>query len=328
MARFFLAVAFGCAALTFVIAAPPAAPDAPKAKAAGAAPGPVPGTEPPTGAPGPVTVERGVLYDTIEKQKLYLDIARPKGDGPHPCVVILHGGAWIGGSRKDVSVGDKGKNGKPEPSILEDVAARGYVAVAPSYRLAPRFPFPAQIQDARAAVRFLRANAKTYGIDPAKFAAAGFSAGGHLALLLGLADKVDGWDAGGNRDQSSRVQCVVDYFGPTDLSLYAVSPAVEDAYMVPVFGKAVKTDPEVYKKASPISYVSKTAPPVLVLHGTFDLIVPIIHSETLLKKLTDAGATAEMITVRAEGHGWSGANFTRTLNDSLKFLDAHLKGKK
>ncbi len=313
MNRFFLAAAFGFAALTVVIAAP----DAPKAKT----------TEPAPNSP-PVKIERSVLYDTIEKQKLYLDIARPKEGGPYPCVVIFHGGAWVGGSRKDVSLGDKGKNGTIEPSILEDVAARGYVAVAPSYRLAPKFPFPAQIQDARAAVRFLRANAKTYDIDPEKIAAAGFSAGGHLALLLGLADKVNGWDAGGNLDQSSRVQCVVDYFGPADLSLYSASPAVEDAYMVPVFGKAVKTDPEVYKKASPISYVSKAAPPVQILHGTFDLIVPIIHSENLLKKLTGAGAEAEMITVRGEGHGWTGRTFARTLNDSLKFLDAHLKGKK
>ena len=275
-----------------------------------------------------MNVERGVLYDTIDQYKLYLDIAMPKEGGPYPCVVLFHGGAWRGGSRKEISEGYKRKDGRVEPSALEDIAARGYVAVAPSYRLAPKFQFPAQIQDARAAVRFLRANAKEYGIDRDKFAAAGFSAGGHLALLLGLADKVEGWDAGGNLEQSSRVQCVVDFFGPADLSLYAVSPALEDAYMVPVFGKACKTDPDVYKKASPITYVSKTAPPTLIIHGTFDLIVPIIHSENLEKKLKDAGAKVEMITVRGEGHGWTGPTLTRTVNDALKFLDANLKGKK
>src|SRR5262249_13810267 len=159
--------------------------------------------------------------------------------------------------------GDKGKDGKIKSSLLEDVAARGYVAVAPSYRLAPKFQFPAQIQDARSSVRFLRANAKEYNLDPNKIASAGISAGRHPALVLGLADKVDGWDAGGNTEQSCRVQCVVDFFGPADLSLYSNSPGVEDGYMVPVFGKSCKTDPEVYKKASPITYVSKTAPPVL-----------------------------------------------------------------
>jgi acetyl esterase/lipase len=276
----------------------------------------------------PVKVEKNVLYDTIDGQKLYLDVAVPKDGGPHPCVVIFHGGAWRAGSRKDLSASDRTRDGKYVPSVIEDVAARGYVAVSASYRLAPKFQFPAQIQDARAAVRFLRANAKEYGIDRDKIAAAGFSAGGHLALLLGLADKVDGWDAGGNTGESSRVQCVVDFFGPSDLSLYAASEALQDAYMVPVFGKACKTDPEVYKKASPVTYVSKAAPPVLMVHGTFDLIVPIIHSETLEKKLKDAGATTELISVRGEGHGWNGATFARTTNDALKFLDAHLKGKK
>ncbi len=275
-----------------------------------------------------VKVEKNILYDTIDGQKLYLDLAMPKEGGPYPCVVMFHGGAWRGGSRKDLSLGERTKDGKYIPSPMEDVAARGYVAVSASYRLAPKFQFPAQIQDARAAVRFLRANAKEYGIDRDKIAAAGFSAGGHLALLLGLADKVEGWDAGGNTGESSRVQCVVDFFGPTDLSLYSTSPALEDAYMVPVFGKACKTDPEVYKKASPINYVSRTAPPTLIVHGTFDLIVPVIHSENLEKKLKDAGATVELITVRGEGHGWSGPTFTRTVNDALKFLDTHLKGKK
>ena len=310
MKRLLLAAALSLAALTSVIAAPPEAPEAPKAKAAD---------------PLAVKVERNVLYDTIDNQKLRLDVAMPAEGGPYPCVVLFHGGAWRGGSRQDLSVGDKDRNGKFAPSLIEEVASRGYVAVSASYRLAPKYPFPAQIQDARSAVRFLRANAKDYGIARDRIAAGGFSAGGHLALLLGLAEKVDGWDTGANLDQSSRVQCVVDFFGPSDLSLYSVSPAVEDAYLVPVFGKACKTDPDVYKKASPITYASKTAPPVLILHGTFDFIVPIIHSENLQKKLKDAGTTVELITVSGEGHGWNGKTLARTTNDALKFLDANLK---
>jgi acetyl esterase/lipase len=317
-----LFAAVGLAALTStVISAPPAEPGAaPKARAE-PAPAPVP-------EPLPVKVERGVLYDTIDQYKLYLDVARPKEGGPYPCVVMFHGGAWMGGNRKDLSVGGKTKDGTVAPSIMERVASRGYVAVSASYRLAPKYQFPAQIQDARAAVRFLRANAKEYGIDRDKFAACGFSAGAHLALLLGLSDKVDGWDAGSNLGESSRVQCVVDFFGPTDLSLYSRSPGLEDGYMVPVFGKACKTDPEVYKKASPMTYASKNAPPVLLIHGTFDLIVPVIHSENLEQKLKDTGASAELITVRGMGHGWGEPTLTRTINDALKFLDARLKGKK
>ena len=171
------------------------------------------------------------------------------------------------------------------------------------------------------------AKAKDHNIDRDKFAAVGFSAGGHLALLLGMADKVDGWDIGDNTEESARVQCVVDYFGPTDLSLYNTA-AIEDAYLVPVFGKAAKTDKEIYKRASPISYVAKSSPPVLLMHGTFDVVVPVIHSESLHKKLKDAGATSELITLFGEGHGWTGRTSTKTTNETLKFLDTHLKGKK
>jgi acetyl esterase/lipase len=275
----------------------------------------------------PVKVQRDILYETIDKQKLYLDLAMPKEGGPYPCVVMFHGGAWLTGSRRDLSVGDRGKNGKVLPSVIELVASHGYVVVSVGYRLAPKFQFPAQIEDARSAVRFLRANAKKYNIQPNEIAAMGFSAGGHLALLLGLANNVKSWDVGNNTNESTQVQCVVDYFGPTDLSLYANSPGLEDAYLVPVFGKACKTDPDVYKKASPISYVSKDAPPILMIHGTFDLIVPIIHSENLLKKLKGVGTTAKLITVSGEGHGWVGLEATRTTNEAITFLNAHLKKK-
>jgi dipeptidyl aminopeptidase/acylaminoacyl peptidase len=185
------------------------------------------------------------------------------------------------------------------------------------------------IEDTRAAVRFLRAGAKTYKIDPDKFAAAGFSAGGHLALLCGMADKDAGFDVGDNLDVGGKVQCVVSFFGPTDLSLYAATPGIEDGYIVPVFGKEVKTDPKVYKRASPITYVAKDAPPTLLLHGTFDFVVPIKHSEVLHKALTDAGATTEMITIPFGGHGgWGERDMVKATDATFKFLDTHLKGKK
>jgi len=321
MMRLGFVLVLGLAVLSSTVGAPPeAAPPVPPLKAEKVE------------APAPqlleVKVERNIEYDTIDGQKLYLDLAMPKAEGKYPCVVMFHGGAWTGGSRGDLSVGGKDKNGKALPSLIEEVAARGYVVASVGYRLAPKHKFPAQIQDARAAVRFLRANAKQYNIDPDKFAAAGFSAGGHLALLLGMADKVEGWDAGSNTDQSAKVQCVVDFFGPTDLSLYSATPSLEDAYLVPVFGKDAKTDPKIYQKASPITYASKNTPPTLILHGNFDLIVPIIHSENLVKKLQAEKVPVEMISVRGEGHGWSGPAFTRTFNDSIKFLDTHLKGKK
>lgn len=275
----------------------------------------------------PVKVEKGIPFSTAGGEKLLLDLAAPTVGGPYPAVLLLHGGAWSLGSRTDLSRNGRDKELKPTPSLIETVAARGYVAVSASYRLAPKHKFPAHIDDARTSVRFLRANAKKFNLDPDKIAAGGFSAGGHLALLLGTADN-SSFENAEYSDQSSRVQCVVSFFGPSDLSLYGASEGLEDIYMVPLLGKACKTDPAVYKKASPIDYVTKDDPPVLMLHGTADFVVPIIHSERMLKKLQDAGVTAELIAVKGAGHGWSGPVAAKTTQDALKFLDEHLKGKK
>lgn len=273
--------------------------------------------------PVAVKVERNIPFTTAGGEKLMLDLAAPKEGGPYPAVLMLHGGAWSLGTRKDLSVADK----TGTPSIIEQIAARGYVVASASYRLAPKHKFPAQIEDARTAVRFLRANSKTYNLDPEKIGAGGFSAGGHLALLLGLADK----DAFKNDDlpeHSSRVNCVVSFFGPTDLSLYSASEGIEDAYMVPFLGKACKTDKTVYAKASPLEYVTKDDPPVRMIHGTADFVVPILHSERLLKKLQDTGVKSDLITMRGEGHGWDGKAATKSTDDAVQFLDEHLKGKK
>lgn len=280
-------------------------------------------------SPPAVTVEKSVRYATVGGEKLLLDIAIPPGDGPFPCVVCFHGGAWQLGSRKDLSGTWRDKNGKLMPSWIEVIAAKGYVAASVSYRLAPKNKFPAMVEDARAAVRFLRASARTYKINPDQFAALGFSAGGHLALLLGMCDKSAGFDVGENLSVSGQVQCVVDFFGPTDLALYAKSEGIEDGYLVPVFGKACKTDPGIFKKASPVTYVCKDAPPILLLHGTLDLIVPVKHSEILYKALTDAGATPEIHTVSLAGHGgWNDRDMQKAQEVVFRFLDRHLKGKK
>ena len=242
---------------------------------------------------------------------------------------MLHGGAWQLCSRGELTVGQRDVNGKLVPSWIEQAAQKGYVAATVSYRLAPKHKFPAMIEDARSAVRFLRANAKKYKIDVEKFAAMGTSAGPHLSLLCGLCDKSAGFDVGDNLECSGRVQCVIDFFGPTDLKLYAASEGLEDGYIVPVFGEKVKTDAAVYKKISPITYVCKDSPPGLMLHGTFDVVVPIKHSESLLKAMKDAGATAELVTVSFGGHGgWTPKEMAKPTAEVFKFLDTHLKGKK
>jgi acetyl esterase/lipase len=270
-----------------------------------------------------------ITYGTLGGEKLQLDIVRPNKPGPHPCVVCFHGGAWQMGTRRDPTRLSLGypfwKEPNRELGIMEKLAEQGYVVASVSYRFVPKHKFPAPIEDAKTAVRFLRTNAKKYDIDPDQFAALGFSAGGHSALMLGLTDSSAGFDGDLYPGVSSQVQCVVDFFGPTDLSLYAESEGLVDSFMVPFLTKQCKTDPTCYKRASPLEYVTKNAPPTMVIHGTVDLLVPIIHSERLVKKMKAAGVETEFLPMQWKGHGWSGPAVRESALASLDFLNKHLK---
>lgn len=292
---------------------------------ASAIPAPSPAAEP---ARAP-SVQFNVTYATVDGEKLQLDLALPATPGPHPCVVCLHGGAWRMGSRRDLSrPGSWADCGFPGKSLLEVLADRGFAAASVSYRLAPRSKFPAQIQDARTAVRYLRTNADKLGIDPARIGAMGFSAGGHLASLLGTADDtVTAFDTDLYPGQSNRVACVVDFFGPSDLSLYGATPGVEKVYFVPLLGGPLAEKPELYRRASPIDYVTKDDPPFLIVHGTADVIVPMIHSERLHDKLVKAGVKAELLAVKGKGHGWFGEPAMETTESAIKFLNANMPAK-
>ena len=215
-----------------------------------------------------------------------------------------------------------------EFSLLEMLARKGYAAASVSYRLAPQSKFPAQIEDAKTSVRFLRTNAKKYDLDTDRFAALGFSAGGHLAALLGTTDSTAGFDGKLYPGVSSQVQTVIDYFGPTQLALFAETPGVADIFMVPLLGKECRTDAKCYTKASPIEYVSKAAPPTLIIHGNLDFIVPIIHSERFHEKLKAAGVKTEFLVMKGKGHGWTGDATETSAKALVKFLDENLKAVK
>lgn len=278
-----------------------------------------------------VRTERDIPFATVNGEKLMLDIARPKSPGPYPVLVGFHGGAWKYGSRRDLSkpvsnLWDFGATGPR--SLIEVVAESGYVVVSASYRLAPANKWPAPLEDAKTAIRFLKANAKKYDIDPGKVGVFGFSAGGHIAALLGTVDKDAGFEGSLYPGQTSTVNCVVDYFGPTDMTLYAESAGLEKSFMVPFLGAKFADKPDVYKQASPINYVSKDDPPFLIMHGTADLIVPIIHSERFLDKLKAADVPARLVSVKGKGHGWEGQPAIDCRKDAIKFFDEHLKAKK
>lgn len=278
----------------------------------------------------PVAVERDILYAVHNGEKMLLDIARPAKPGPHPCVVCLHGGAWKFGKKDHLSRTSRYLDvefGSGKKSLIEWFAGEGYIAVSVGYRLMPKHKFPAPVEDAKTAIRFLRANAAKFDIDPDAIGIVGYSAGGHIAALVGTTTPDAGFEGTLYREQSSRVNCVVDFFGPTDLTLYTEAEGVEAAIFKPLLGSRYRDNPEIYRKASPIEHVSKDAPPFLILHGTADILVPIIHSERFHKKLLDAGVKSEMKTLSGEGHGWTGDVAIQTMGMVTKFLAANLKSK-
>ncbi len=248
---------------------------------------------------------------------LKLDLAMPAdGDGPFPTVVCVHGGGWVGGDRKQMG------------QTIHALARRGYVAVSPDYRLAPHDRFPAQVEDCKAAVRWLRANAAAYKIDADHIGAVGFASGGHLACLLGMTDKDDGMEgSGGNADQSSRVQAVVSFFGPTDLTWRDWNLDVTAKNLIPLIGGTIADKPEEYRKASPLTYAGKNAAPLLMFHGDRDKIVPLEQSQKLADRITAAGGVARVFVVEGEGHGFQKDALVRCVTQMMGFFDAQLKPK-
>ncbi len=262
-----------------------------------------------------IQLDRDVVFGKGGETDLKLDIAYPKeGDGPFPVVVFIHGGGWVGGNRQSM-----------EKSI-ETMAGRGYVAATISYRFAPKARFPAQIEDCKAAIRWLRAQAKKYHLNPDRIGVVGSSAGGHLACLLGLTEKKDGLEGkGGNPEQSSQVQAVVSFFGPTDLTRENWSPVVVKNNLTPLLGGSLSEKKELYQRASPVTYIHKGAPPFLVFHGDKDTVVPLDQSKQLVEKLQASGVAATLHVVEGEGHGWKGDKLLGSLKQMVDFLDEKLK---
>jgi acetyl esterase/lipase len=239
---------------------------------------------------------RDVTYGKADTVALKMDIYFPPNEEgkPVPAVMFVHGGGW---SRGD-------KSGMTFPQLLPLLVKRGYLVASINYRLAPKYKFPAQIEDAKCAVRFLRAHAGEFNLDPNRIGVEGESAGGHLVALLGLTDASAGFEGnGGWNDQSSRVEAVADLFGPADLTNFGIKS--NENYRTTaenVFGAKRDGDP-VLQRASPMTYVSKNAPPFLLLHGNRDNVVPLSQSLKLDEKLKAAGVSSTLVIVTNYGHG-------------------------
>jgi len=236
--------------------------------------------------PDNVKVTPEIEYGRAGGKSLQLDLYEPKAPHPAtPAIVLIHGGAWRGGKRSDYRY------------YCLRFAEQGYVVATISYRLVKEAPFPAAVQDAKCAVRWMRANAAKYHVDPNKIAVMGGSAGGHLAMMVGYtADSPELEGDGGNPGVSSRVQAVINFYGPTDLT----TPfARGNSVVVDFIGKPYDEAPDQYKLASPLAHLRKGAPPTLTLHGTIDDVVPIDQADMLEKRLTELRIPHEY--VRLEG---------------------------
>ncbi len=262
--------------------------------------------------PEGVRVEQDLPYVEGGHERNRLDLYLPeKAEGRLPMVVWIHGGAWLAGS----------KEGCPAVPLT----AKGYAVASINYRLSQHAPFPAQIEDCKAAIRWLRANAAKYHLDPDHVGVWGASAGGHLVAMLGVTGGVKELESqGGNLDQSSRVQCVVDWFGPSDLLTMAGghnNPGSPESRLI---GGPVQENKEKARKASPLTYVGKDAAPFLIMHGDQDRTVPLQQSELLAEALQKAGAKVTLVVVKGNGHG--GPGFSSPENRKLieDFFAKHL----
>jgi acetyl esterase/lipase len=266
--------------------------------------------------PSSVIHEAAIEYSN-DGQRVEMDIVRPRNATEAlPAVLLIHGGGFRRGTRQSYL-----------PAAVK-LAERGYVAATASYRLAPRFQFPAPVHDVKAAVRFLRANAGRFSIDGERICAMGGSAGGHLVLFLGLTGGVAEFEGNGpNREYSSRVNCVVNYYGPTDFT-QSYSKSVDAAEVLPMFlGGHLDQNRRIHQKASPLNWVTPDAAPILSIHGTKDTYVAYEHSLWLTERLLAAGADAELETISGAGHGFKGADAERAEQRAFAYFDQHLKSK-
>jgi acetyl esterase/lipase len=215
--------------------------------------------------------------------------------------LYVHGGGWILGDRQPQGFGANlaGQDGALFVQLRSDLTGRGFVVASIDYRLGPLHRWPAQLQDAKCAVRFLRAHAGQLGIDPNRIGAWGSSAGGHLVAMLGTAGRQAGFDVGQYLDRSSRVEAVVDMFGPTDLTRTQDFNTFARTLVGISFGGFSRQQ---LLAASPVTYVAPADPPFLILHGTDDTLVPPHHSQDLAQRLHAAGVPTTLVMVRHTGH--------------------------
>jgi acetyl esterase/lipase len=263
-------------------------------------------------APYAVDLHPNLEYANVGGHSLRLDLYLPKGaTQPVPLIIWIHGGGWSTGSKSDCRV--------------VPLVPTGFAVASIDYRMSQEAIFPAQIYDCKAAVRWLRANAATYHLDPTKFGAGGDSAGGHLVALLGTTahpDLLEGNE--GNPGVSSEVQAVVDLFGPTDLAV--IAPGYSDSRdnaVAHLLGGPVDEKMDLARQASPVTYVNARSAPFYIANGDADTVVPVAQSVELNAALQKAGVPSTLHIVPGGGHEF---NDDAVNHEAIAFLTQYLMG--
>jgi acetyl esterase/lipase len=245
--------------------------------------------------PDGVEMKADLVYASPGGRALHLDLYLPKnGSGPFPAVVYIHGGGWVNGKKTAFQ------------RQAAYMATKGYAGACIEYRLSGEAIYPAALNDSKAAVRWLRANAAKYHIDPEKIGAAGGSAGGHLVALLGTTGDVPAFEGdAGNPGVSSRVRAVAAFNPAVDLvSFGKMEPGNSDNSVYKFLGCTYAANPKLWAQATPVTHAGKNSAPFLFLHGTADTTVPYKQSVEMMEKLKAAGVHAEIFPAEGAKHGF------------------------
>ena len=264
------------------------------------------------------SAELDVTYCTMNDLPQKMDIYYPSSGGPWPVLMYVHGGSWY-------------QDDKAEGEGWRGMNKQGFLVVSVNYRLGDhQTKFPAMIEDVKCAVRYLRAHASDYNIDPDHIGAIGASAGGHLVALLRTTDQSAGWDIGEYLDQSSRVQAIISMAGIADFTSNIPSGLNGSIYYA--FGKLAGKDSPENVAVSPVTYITSDDPPFLILHGDRDGVVPLEQAKILNQKLTKANVSNKFIIVEGGNHGLQSSTGGETnpsaaeINQMIvEFLEENLK---
>lgn len=265
-----------------------------------------------------LVIEKDIVFGVGDGKELKLDLYQPKthAEDPKsklPAVLVIYGGAWRSGNKEVMRI------------FCEQFARADYVVAACSYRLFPKYRFPACVEDCKCAIRWLRDEASGRRIDPDRIGAMGLSAGGHLSMMLGYMDPKDGLEGdGGHVGKNSQVQCVVNYFGPFNLTLRDWDPK-DEHLLVDFLNGTLDEKRADYVSASPATYVDGDDAPTITFHGTKDPLVPYGQAELVHRVLTEKGVPSSLVPVEGAGHGWWGPDLQKTQKLAIEFLDKHLK---